>query len=312
MKILFVWPFKYDNIMESLSGSPESFEFYSRLIERTDIIITTNYNEADYIFYMMDIKNCYNLPHYSLENLDKNIIKQIKSNKYLKKEVIIDYNDWTDTKNVPSNVLSEIGYYFKRSIVDKNNMTLVKYDRNIIPISYGIRTDFIQYDKSYNFKKYNYDICCMFNQNCNGLRLSIQSVINNYNNKYIGRAVMKHNSICEYTNVNTEYFEILKTSKIIVTANPTYWEGDFRLWEALLMGNLVLCDKMVVPHIIPNPIINKKHLVFYNDLDELKQLIDYYLENEVERSKIGKEGREYCLKYHKFSDRVDEVINHLK
>ena len=47
MKIFFVWPFKYDNIMESLSGSPESFEFYSRLIERTDIIITTNYNEAD-------------------------------------------------------------------------------------------------------------------------------------------------------------------------------------------------------------------------------------------------------------------------
>ena len=35
------------------------------------------------------------------------------------------------------------------------------------------------------------------------------------------------------------------------------------------------------------------------------------MDNENERNKIGKEGREYCLKYHKFSDRVLEVISEL-
>ena len=46
--------------------------------------------------------------------------------------------------------------------------------------------------------------------------------------------------------------------------------------------------------------------------EELKQLIEYYMNNDEERIKIGKEGREYCLKYHKFSDRVIEVLNILK
>ena len=53
---------------------------------------------------------------------------------------------------------------------------------------------------------------------------------------------------------------------------------------------------------------NKKHLVYYSNPQELVYLINYYINNETERNKIAKEGREYCLKYHKFSDRVLEVI----
>ena len=37
-------------------------------------------------------------------------------------------------------------------------------------------------------------------------------------------------------------------------------------------------------------------------------MIIVIIKNEEERDRIGKEGREYCLKYHKFSDRVEEVI----
>ena len=51
----------FDSTLESLSDSTESYEFYSRLIERNDIIITNNYDSADYIFYMMDIKNMQNI-----------------------------------------------------------------------------------------------------------------------------------------------------------------------------------------------------------------------------------------------------------
>ena len=59
------------------------------------------------------------------------------------------------------------------------------------------------------------------------------------------------------------------------------------------------------------PLINKKHLVYYNSIEELESLINYYIYNDEERNKIGMEGREFCLKYHKFSDRVMEVINSL-
>ena len=125
----------------------------------------------------------------------------------------------------------------------------IKYSREIIPILYGIRSDFIDYDKNFEFVKYNYDICCMFNGG-GGFRSTITNIINKYpGEKFVG-LVTDRDCQNRYAAVNTKYFEILKTSKIIVTANPPNWEGDFRLWEALLMGNLVLCDKMLLLSLI--------------------------------------------------------------
>ena len=69
-------------------------------------------------------------------------------------------------------------------------------------------------------------------------------------------------------------------SKIVVTCNPTGWEGDYRTWEALTSGALILVDKMITP--IINPLINGKHVVF-NDLNNLMELknkiLFYYPEN---------------------------------
>lgn len=297
------------NFCVPTSKSPESYEFYNILKELS--LLTDNYKNADYIFYMMHARNCLDLPYNNNSELNVEKITEIFNSG--KKEIIIDYNDWTDTRNVPNdNVLKNIYKYFKRSIVKKENFRsseLIEYPRDIIPISYGIRTDFIKYDKIFEFTNYNYDICCLFNNGDGGIRSAIPHIVNNYNGpKFIGRADCPD----RYSTVSTKYFEILKTSKIIVTANPPNWEGDFRLWEALLMGNLVLCDKMLVPSILTYPLIDKRHLVYYNNMKELEQLIEYYINNNEERIKIGKEGREYCLKYHKFSDRVIEVINILK
>tara|TARA_E500000178_G_scaffold246615_1_gene243224 strand:- start:9884 stop:10177 length:294 start_codon:yes stop_codon:yes gene_type:complete len=97
----------------------------------------------------MHNRNCLNLPYDDNSKLNVEKITEIFNCD--KKEVIIDYNDWTNTDNVPDdNVLKNIYKYFKRSIVKKENSIskeLVKYPREIIPISYGIRSDFIEYDK---------------------------------------------------------------------------------------------------------------------------------------------------------------------
>ena len=63
------------------------------------------------------------------------------------------------------------------------------------------------------------------------------------------------------------------------------------------MGNLVLCDKMLVPSLMTYPLINKEHLVYYDNMRELESLMDYYISNETERDRIGKEGREYSEIY---------------
>jgi hypothetical protein len=307
MKICFCWPYK-ENLLKSAEA--EMREFYIHLKNNPSISLVDNFDEADFIIFMMDIRNCYNMPHYNSNVMDIEVVNNIKNHTNYKKEIIIDYNDYTDTRNVSSEILNKVGYYFKRSMVNKtNNPSLIKYNREIIPISYGIRSDYIHYDSLYKFTCYKYDICYLFDNweggNRGGNRRFMKQYINNYiGPKFIGRVYCPK----RYTTVNLAYYDILKTSKIIVTANPTDWEGDFRLWEALLVGNLVLCDIMVLPNIMKYPLIDRKHLVFYNNGEELMQLINYYIHNEEERDRIGKEGKEYSLKHHKFSNRVEEVI----
>ena len=119
-----------------------------------------------------------------------------------------------------------------------------------------------------------------FRNKAKSIYLLSKQLIEKYNGpKYVG-LVSNINYDKRYEMINNAYFDTLKKSKIIVTANPPNWEGDFRLWEALLMGNLVLCDKMIIPHIMKYPLVNKKHLIYYNTLEELQSQIIYYLQHE--------------------------------
>ena len=308
MKICFVWPWSTEILCEPL-------EFYTALKNKSNIILVDNFDEADFIFFIMDIRNCMNMPWYNNTVMNENVLQQIINHKNYEKEIIIDYNDWLDTRNVQDDAFPFVKKYFKRSVVDKNTMSLVSYSREIIPISYAVRNDYIKYDKEnyLNNNDYLYDVCCLFDKGgFNTIRGIIPHIVDNYNGpKFVGIAVGSTDYNARYYKINDKYYDTLKKSKIIVTANPPDWEGDFRLWEALLTGNLVLCDKMVLPHILKYPLINKKHIVFYENPNEIISLINYYVINDDERKQIGNDGREYVLKYHTFSNRLDEILEHL-
>lgn len=140
----------------------------------------------------------------------------------------------------------------------------------------------------------------------------IPYIVDKFNvRKYIGLVI---NNCYEqrYHCINTAYYDVLKHSKIIITANPPDWEGDYRLWEALLTGNLVLCDDMVLPKMLKFPLIHQRHLIFYKTLDELEMYLNYYLVHDGEREKIGKEGREYVICHHTFDHCLNEILNHLR
>ena len=78
MKIYFFWPFK-DKV--PTSECPESYEFYNTLKNRTSIDLVDNFEDADYMFYMMDLRNCYNLPHYKKNNLNMEMVTKLKNHK---------------------------------------------------------------------------------------------------------------------------------------------------------------------------------------------------------------------------------------
>lgn len=110
------------------------------------------------------------------------------------------------------------------------------------------------------------------------------------------------------------YFRHLRDSKIVVTCNPTRWEGDFRLYEAFLSGALVMVDKMYILDWMPNPPIHGKHWVQYDPGDKADFIskLEYYSDpaNIDEAEAIAHAGYEHVLKYHMTVNRVDYLLNH--
>ncbi len=71
-------------------------------------------------------------------------------------------------------------------------------------------------------------------------RMRVRSWVNKYAktkelSKYQGEQVNR----ASRTTVDTNYFEQMYRARIIVTVNPSGWEGDFRFMEALASGALI-------------------------------------------------------------------------
>jgi len=110
-----------------------------------------------------------------------------------------------------------------------------------------------------------------------------------------------------------EYFKLLKRSRIVVTCSPGKHEGDHRTWDAFANGALVFVDKMYTPMV--HPLIDGKHCMFYEPSDsglkELQEKISYFLENTAYAEAIAKEGFDFTMKYHRASNRIDEILERI-
>lgn len=107
-----------------------------------------------------------------------------------------------------------------------------------------------------------------------------------------------------------EYFKLLKRSRIVVTCNPGMWEGDHRTWEAFANGALVFVDRMWTP--LTHPLIDGEHCIFYDLSDErlelLREKLLYYLNRPKKARRIAKAGHEFTMKYHRTTNRIDEIL----
>ena len=72
------------------------------------------------------------------------------------------------------------------------------------------------------------------------------------------------------SSAHSEYATGLTRSKVVVTANPTHWEGDARLAEAMRSGALVLVDRMVNPH---SAVVNGSTVLVYRSVREMLEYV---------------------------------------
>jgi hypothetical protein len=100
-------------------------------------------------------------------------------------------------------------------------------------------------------------------------------------------------------------------SPFYIFSQPTflaYWEGDFRLWEAMSSGALVFVDPLMVPH--PYPLLDKKHVIYFsqNDESDLFEKLDYYRAHKAEARAIALQGYYHAMKHHRTSNTIDYIL----
>ncbi len=110
-----------------------------------------------------------------------------------------------------------------------------------------------------------------------------------------------------------EYFRLLKRSRIVVTCNPSRWEGDHRTWEAFASGALVFIDRMYIP--MRHPFIDGKHCIFYDMSDEgllkMEKMILHFIAKPELAAHIAREGYMFAMQYHRTKNRIDEILEQI-
>jgi hypothetical protein len=227
--------------------------------------------------------------------------------------------------------------YFKRSFVTRRHGQFRKYPYldypDVYPLTYSIAEAYPQ--NNFNFVR-EIEILCTLRTDHNMItrvktlnwvqeyvaNRSVPNAIFHQVGNFDGNSCDGYKTIIDYVQVtkggrrevDRKYFQQMYNSKIIVTVNPADWEGDFRLWEAMATGALIMVDPLFVPH--PFPLIDGVHVVYFNteDKSELFAKLDYYRAHPDKARKVAVNGYLHAMKYHRTVSTVDYILRsaHLK
>ena len=227
------------------------------------------------------------------------------------KTVFIDYHD-------KPYMVFDVGClaYFKRSWVEEvnegyySNKRVRSWASNFYPLIPAIMDEFIIDENIERVIVLSCTIRPHARHHNRGRILNFIKRMNIQGKKQIGEFNQGHMNRFDDPEMR-EYFRLLKRSRIVLTCNPSRWEGDKRTWEAFANGALVFVDKMYTP--MTHPLVDGKHCIFYSlsdyGLEELRKKILYFLKETGHAEEIAHAGHEFTMKYHRASSRIDEILD---
>lgn len=187
--------------------------------------------------------------------------------------------------------------------------------------SFCVREDILeQCDKlSRPYDQRQYEVSCFFPSHNNNhyARGYIATVVEEFDklNTHTGYTTSDCSSPQEHgrqgIGLNTpgtsqyKYVDIMANSKIIVTACPSQYEGDYRLMEAMTSGALVMHNRMLLP---PAGLVDGKHWVVYDSPDDLRDKIKYYTKHTNKSNRIALTGRKFVLNNHRPHHRIEDWL----
>lgn len=251
--------------------------------------------------------------------------------------IVLDYKDELKLWHPDLRVLA----HFKRNMaIREHGKPLGVYDYNphVVHFSpYCVREDIVEEFKKHKDLSRDVDVCCFFEPNENNWSQHISThyergdSFRNIIEKHIGwcgtrrliastlKAAQKwygcgYNMHIGKTGVGQtegrrtpqeEYCKLMATTKIVVTATPDGWEGDYRLMEAMSSGALVLHNRMILP---PPGLVDGKHWIVYNDHVDMLEKVYYYMAHQDKAKAIGEAGMNYVMNHHRPHHRVESWL----
>ena len=182
--------------------------------------------------------------------------------------------------------------YLKRSFVTKSDGVYTgtgrRYNRHYYPMAYSVADSYFHAELMGKVPRTIDVLCSNRPTSKQPTRSRVVSWIHTYLEAHPDvRGIAGDVNSGGRREINDGYFGAMRKSKIVVTCNPSHWEGDFRTFEALASGALIFVDEMYVPH--PRPFVDGEHVVVYDNSDEkaFAEKLAYYLAHPDEAAKIA-------------------------
>jgi spore maturation protein CgeB len=179
--------------------------------------------------------------------------------------------------------------------LEENNICKKAY---LLPFS--IDTNIYKKTKEYNKK--NIDVFSVFTVRNDTYpnREKIHNLIKSLNDLRIFIKRIQHE----------DYIDKINSSKICITSNNKFKSLSIKYYEILACGSFLLADEP--EDLLELGFIPDKHLVLYNDLNDLKDKIYFYLSNSKIIRTISNQGMEFVRENHNNSIRVKQFTKIIK
>ena len=115
----------------------------------------------------------------------------------------------------------------------------------------------------------------------------------------------------KHETLGESHADALQRGKMVVQ-HARHGEVTRRIFEAMACGKMVLTDRLSEETLLQDLFKDRKEIIFYDNYDDLRDKINYYLYNTTEREKIAIAGREAVLKSHTQVKRVDTILKEFR
>ena len=108
-----------------------------------------------------------------------------------------------------------------------------------------------------------------------------------------------------------EHTEFLNKG-LMVVQKSRWGEITRRIFEGMACGKMVLCDRLEKSKKLDELFIDGEDIVYYDDIFDCVEKMNYYRENEEERERIANNGFKKVLENHTQKQRVEFIIKKYK